>query len=560
MNRAIPPRSDAATKRWLYLAIWLLVLALLGWTLSNVPLGNIWRVLRRLTPLQIGLLLVINGLVVLTFGGRWWALLTAMGHRVPYGLLTLHRLAGFGISYFTPGPQFGGEPVQVLLTRKRHGVPVTTAAASVGMDRLVEVLVNLSLLLAGLVVTLRGQLADSRLSLGLLIPVGVGLLLALPLAYLFLLWSGRTALTNLLARRERWLQATALHRLRTAAQESERRATTLFREKPGSILITLLASLVSWAGIIGEYWLMLAFLGVTLTPIQLISVLTAARIAFLLPMPGGLGTLEAGQVLVFGMLGLDPAVGLSASLLIRGRDVLFGLAGLWWAGMFLRHRGEVEKMGESVVTRMSSARIPTAEGEFELILYRSDQDDKEHLALVMGDPGQGRPLLARVHSECFTGDVLGSRRCDCGDQLSQAMQLIAADGLGVIVYLRQEGRGIGLLDKLRAYTLQDAGYDTVEANLLLGHAPDERDYTVAARIFEDLGVKTVRLMTNNPDKIGALEESGIVVMDRVPLQADVNADNERYLLTKAARMHHLLDVVMTSPEATKSPNGSHRRG
>jgi GTP cyclohydrolase II len=178
----------------------------------------------------------------------------------------------------------------------------------------------------------------------------------------------------------------------------------------------------------------------------------------------------------------------------------------------------------------------------------------------MGDPAKGQPLLARVHSECFTGDVLGSRRCDCGDQLAKAMQLIAADGLGVIVYLRQEGRGIGLLDKLRAYNLQDAGYDTVEANLLLGHAPDERDYTVAARIFEDLGVKAVRLMTNNPEKIGALEESGIVVTDRVPLQADVNADNERYLLTKAARMHHLLDVVVAAPRGTQSPNGSHSGG
>jgi len=550
--------NRAAAKRWLYLAIWLFVLALLGWTLSSVPLGDIWRVLRRLTVPQIGLLLVVNALVVLTFGGRWWALLAAMDHRLPYGLLALHRLAGFGVSYFTPGPQFGGEPVQVLLTRKRHGVPVATAAASVGVDRLIEVLVNLSLLLAGLVVTLRGQLAGSRLSLGLLVPVG--LLLALPVAYLILLWSGRTPLTNLLARRERWLQATALHRLRDAAQESEHRATTLFREKPGSILIALLASLVSWAGIIGEYWLMLAFLGVNLTPVQLISVLAAARIAFLLPLPGGLGTLEAGQVLVFAMLGLDPAVGLSASLLIRGRDVLFGLAGLWWAGLYWKHRGEVETMGKPVVTRMSSARIPTAEGEFELILYGSDQDDKEHLALVMGDPRQSKPLLARVHSECFTGDVLGSRRCDCGDQLAQAMHLIAADGLGVIVYLRQEGRGIGLLDKLKAYNLQDAGYDTVDANLLLGHAPDERDYTVAARIFEDLGVEAVRLMTNNPDKIGALEESGIAVTNRVPLQADVHPDNERYLLTKAARMDHLLDVVVTSPAATRSPNGSHRRG
>ena len=199
-------------------------------------------------------------------------------------------------------------------------------------------------------------------------------------------------------------------------------------------------------------------------------------------------------------------------------------------------------MNNMMVNRMASARIPTEYGEFELLLYAEKSSNKEHLALVMGDLRSARPVLTRIHSECFTGDVLGSRRCDCGDQLNKAMQLIAAEGAGVIAYLRQEGRGIGLLDKLRAYNLQDSGYDTVDANTMLGHAPDERDYTIAAHIFEDLGVSAVRLMTNNPDKIKALEQSGVRVVERIPLQTTIHTENAFYLQTKASRMHHLIDV------------------
>lgn len=551
-------RPTLSRTRWWQVAIWLLVAGLLGWTLTQVPLADIWGVLRRLTPLQIGALLLVNGLVILAFSGRWWALLAAMGHRVAYGLLSLHRLAGFGISYFTPGPQVGGEPVQVLLLKRRHDVPAATAVASVGLDRLLEMMVNLSILMAGLVVTLRGTWIRSRVSAGVLIPVG--LLLALPVAYLLLVWAGRMPLTALLKRGGEWLNHRGVYlRARAAVQDGERRAATLLREKPGSVLAALLASLVSWVGMVGEYWLMLSFLGVRLTPVQLVSVLTAARIAFLLPLPGGLGTLEAGQVLMFEALGLDPAVGLSVSFLIRGRDVLFGLAGLWWAGAYWNRTGESKAMGGVRVTRRASARIPTAEGEFDLILYTDNQDHKEHLALVMGAPSADQPVLARIHSECFTGDVLGSRRCDCGEQLAQAMHLVTEAGSGVIIYLRQEGRGIGLLDKLRAYNLQDDGYDTVDANLILGHAPDERDYTVAAQIFDDLGVRAVRLMTNNPEKIGALEQLDIAVTARVPLQTSVHADNAHYLLTKAKRMDHLLDMggLLRSAE---SANRSGRRG
>ncbi len=194
------------------------------------------------------------------------------------------------------------------------------------------------------------------------------------------------------------------------------------------------------------------------------------------------------------------------------------------------------------ITRSISARIPVAEAEYQLYLYANNRDKKEHLAFVTGEvSGQGK-ILVRVHSECFTGDVLGSRRCDCGEQLQRSIQMIGRQGAGILIYLRQEGRGIGLLDKLRAYNLQDQGYDTIDANLALGHQADERDYTIAALILQDLGVRSIRLLTNNPTKIQRLTELGIHVAERVPLEAAVCSENARYLFTKANRMNHLLDI------------------
>lgn len=203
-------------------------------------------------------------------------------------------------------------------------------------------------------------------------------------------------------------------------------------------------------------------------------------------------------------------------------------------------------MDEVTVTQMASARIPTSMGESQLRLYASNLDDKEHLALLVGNVAHQHDVLVRVHSECFTGDVLGSLRCDCGAQLNQAMRLIAKEGSGILIYLRQEGRGIGLLNKLRAYNLQDQGYDTVEANLLLGHGADERDYTIAALILKHLGIRSVRLLTNNPLKTEGLQESGITIKARVPLQSGVTSENAAYLLTKAQRMRHLLSLDSTS--------------
>lgn len=203
------------------------------------------------------------------------------------------------------------------------------------------------------------------------------------------------------------------------------------------------------------------------------------------------------------------------------------------------------------VTRMTSGRIPTEHGDFQLVFYTNTVDNKEHLAFCMGDVSDCENVLVRVHSECFTGDVMGSRRCDCGEQLQRSMAMVASEGRGVIVYLRQEGRGIGLMAKLDAYNLQDQGYDTVDANLMLGHQADAREYSLAACILEELRIKSVRLMTNNPLKISALQSEGVNVSTRVSLEAPVNADNEAYLLTKVRRMDHMLPMQSFTPASLK---------
>lgn len=200
-----------------------------------------------------------------------------------------------------------------------------------------------------------------------------------------------------------------------------------------------------------------------------------------------------------------------------------------------------------VVQRTTCARIPTAAGVFQLCHYTNNQDDKEHLALVMGEVAGGEKVLARVHSECMTGDLFGSLRCDCGEQLHAAMQQIAAEGRGVIIYLRQEGRGIGLAQKLRAYNLQDEGYDTVEANLLLGHQADEREYWAAVGIIGDLQIRSIRLLTNNPAKIEHLRSQGVPVAERVPLETGFHAENRAYMEAKVRRMRHLLRLPETPP-------------
>ena len=196
---------------------------------------------------------------------------------------------------------------------------------------------------------------------------------------------------------------------------------------------------------------------------------------------------------------------------------------------------------ERLIERVAEARVPTEFGEFKAVSYSSIVDVYEHVALVKGDIDPEDAVLVRVHSECLTGDVFGSTRCDCGDQVPLALKAIEKEGKGVLLYMRQEGRGIGIHNKLKAYALQDEGYDTVDANEILGFAPDPRQYGVGAQILEDLGVKKMRLLTNNPTKRVGLESFGLEVVDRVPILAPYRKDNFEYMETKRTRMGHILE-------------------
>ena len=204
----------------------------------------------------------------------------------------------------------------------------------------------------------------------------------------------------------------------------------------------------------------------------------------------------------------------------------------------IEYRRRSEKLVEAVV----QTKLPTKFGEFKLIIYRDKTCDQTHIVLCMGSWNQDESVLVRVHSECLTGDVFGSLRCDCGKQLEKAMEMIASERKGVILYMNQEGRGIGLVEKIRAYNLQDKGMDTVEANQALGHKVDLRDYGIGAQILVDLGIKQIRLLTNNPRKIIGLEGYGLKVSQRLPLEIAPNSENYRYLKTKKEKLGHHLDI------------------
>jgi len=202
---------------------------------------------------------------------------------------------------------------------------------------------------------------------------------------------------------------------------------------------------------------------------------------------------------------------------------------------------EFRRRSEKLIEKVAQANLPTESGNFTLYVYRDLANNKTHTALTIGDL-DNQPTLVRVHSECLTGDVFGSLRCDCGRQLEKAMQAIGSAKKGVVLYMNQEGRGIGLVDKIRAYSLQDQGMDTVEANEALGHKADLRDYGIGAQILADLGLKNIRLLTNNPRKIVGLEGYGLKVVERVPLEIQPNPKNYQYLKTKKEKLGHQLEL------------------
>lgn len=306
----------------------ILGLALLALSIRAVSLEEIFTTLRRLHWWQLGVLAITNIAVLAAFTGRWWFLLRGAGHKLPFMSVFGYRLAAFGLSYFTPGPHIGGEPLQVLLVEREHGVPRNSALAAVALDKVIEFSVNFTFLLLGIAAALQWRVVPEeagRQALGL-----AAALLVLPLLYLGATAAGHhpaSRLLNPVARR--WNRFAKAHRLMA---ESEALVGVTFRRAPRAFFAAVLITVIGWLLMIAEYWLMVRFLGVTMTLPQLVIALTAARIATLLLIPAGLGALEASQTMAFATLGLDPAVGVTVGLLIRLRDTLFGAFGMWWGG------------------------------------------------------------------------------------------------------------------------------------------------------------------------------------------------------------------------------------
>lgn len=322
-------------KRLVKITLWLLAIGLLIGALSTVPLADTWTALRQLQWSQIMLLIGLNGLILILLNARWWIILRGHGQHIPFHSLFGYRLATFGVSYFTPGPHFGGEPLQVYLVEKEQQIPRVTAVAAMSLDKTLELLVNFTFLLGGVIVIIQQRtLGDS---VGAEVILFAGLLFLLPAGYLLAIWMNHAPLSWLMVlvmrlplwqRKPGWLAR--FQRAQQAIYNSEKETARFCRRAPWAVALALLVSVAAWVMMIGEFWLMVSFLGISLSPVQLITALTAARIAILLLLPGSIGALEASQAFAFGAMGFNPAIGISASLLIRGRDIILGTIGLWW--------------------------------------------------------------------------------------------------------------------------------------------------------------------------------------------------------------------------------------
>ena len=311
--------------------VWLIAIALLWWALRLVPLADIWNVLRGLSPLQIGILLLVNSSLLLLFAARWWLILRTQGYHIPYLTIARYRLAAFGVSYFTPGPHFGGEPLQVYYLRQNHRVPTDFALAAVSLDKIIELIANFGFLLFGLAVAISsGVITGANFQP---FPFAI-LFLLLPLIYLTALWMQRYPLTWALSRfPSRLFDVSKFKVIVAGVQSTEQQVSAFCRQQPGTMLAAFGLSAAVWAGLVFEYWLALRFLGLELVWWQLIVAITAARLSLLTPIPAALGVLEAGQVLALSALGFNPAYGISIGVIIRARDVFFGLLGLWWGAV-----------------------------------------------------------------------------------------------------------------------------------------------------------------------------------------------------------------------------------
>lgn len=321
---------------WLQL-LWLLVPVLVIWSVRDAPLADILRALSSLSVAKILLLAALNAIILLLVSGRWWLILRAQGHTIRYLSVAAYRLVAFGISYFTPGPQFGGEPAQVYYMRNRHGISTSSALASVSLDKILELLANFGFLLVGIFAALgSGLLVELAPIQAVAWMAGPFILL---LTYTLAIWKGKSPLASLLTRLPQ--QRGAILRLTRATALAEEQISQFCQRKPLVVLGASVLSILIWGVMTLEYWLALRFLGIQVDLLQAVAALTAARIAFLFPLPGGLGALEASQILAMEALGLNPALGLSISLLIRGRDITLGGLGILLGGIMTRRRARV---------------------------------------------------------------------------------------------------------------------------------------------------------------------------------------------------------------------------